>query len=85
MRHSLQATDLKAGRLYQLKPAGKSVYGAIVGNLRIIHITSDRNIVTYLNTAFPQSPPISIGSHRFLMKVEHEVFEPKSEPGSHNE
>jgi len=81
MSHCLVASDLKAGRLYRFKKAGKSLYGSIVGDLRIIHITSDRNIVTYLNTAFPQSPPISISAHHFLKKVEYEVFEPKAEPG----
>ncbi len=82
MSHSLAASDLKAGRLYRVKNAGKSVYGSVVGDRRIIHITSDRNVVTYLNTAFPQSPPISVSTHRFLKKVEHEVFEPNVEYGA---
>ncbi len=76
MSHSLQAEDIKPGKLYRAKNPSKSIYGGIVGDRRVVWISSDRNKIEYLDTAFPQNyKPLKTSMHRFLKWAEHEVYE----------
>lgn len=76
MSHSLQPEDIKPGKLYRAKRPSKSIYGGIVGDRRCVWISSDRNSVEWLDTAFPGDAEVRGSMARFLKWAEHEVFEP---------